>query len=439
MASIKSLVLDAGPLLTQSYSDIQHLSENFYTTPSVHNEIKDEKARQNLLLWGERLVIRQPKPEYIRIVSEFSKKTGDYSALSSTDIQIIALCYEVEVELNNGDWRLRKYPGQKDINANQKKGEEKTATPSEPVKEPEAPVTTVEEEITATESTNVEDTEPSKQEHEEDEWEVVTKKKNPPKKKNKNNKKPKAAAAPPAVKQDQESNVEDDDSDFDDESAEWIGHENLQEALENNGGDKLEQTQKKKIKAAMSSGDFAMQNVALQIGLNLVNPTNGLYIKKIKNYMLRCHACFKLCALPKDGRPLQFCPKCGMDTLLRCTVTVTDSGKLQVHLKKNMQWSHRGDKYSLPTPQSKNARKQRHDNNPILLREDQPEYEKAVKHDMWKKRQNEKMLDEWVGAGGSADNIGTPFAISGIKREATKHTGVRVGQGRYVNTSRRKK
>lgn len=452
MASIKSLVLDAGPLLTQSYSDIQHLAENFYTTPSVHNEIRDERARQNLLLWGDRLVIRQPKPEYVKIVSEFAKKTGDYAALSSTDIQIVALCYEVECDLNNGDWRLRKYPGQKTINAHHGKPpvgtsetEQKDQTsPSEG--ESSAPANDkTNKELTSSQPENREpennpqETEPpigemeqlSVKDEEDDEWSVVETKKKAPKKKKNNKKKTAATPAPAAVA------VEEGDSDFEDGDGEWISPDNLQETMEEEGGDRFEETAKKKIKAAMSSGDFAMQNVALQIGLNLVNPTNGMYIKKVKNYMLRCHACFKLCSFPKDGRPLQFCPKCGMDTLLRCTVTVSDSGKLQVHLKKNMQWSHRGDRYSLPTPQSRNARKKRHDDNPILLREDQAEYQKAVKHDMWKKRQNEKMLDQWIGSG-SADNIGSPFAISGYNRDATRHTGVRVGRGRYVNAARKK-
>ncbi|KAA8915831.1 hypothetical protein TRICI_002041 [Trichomonascus ciferrii] len=465
MASIKSLVLDAGPLLTQSYSDIQHLAENFYTTPSVHSEIRDERARQNLLLWGDRLVIRQPKPEYVKIVSEFAKKTGDYAALSSTDIQIIALCYEVECDLNNGDWRLRKHPGQKTINAhhgkptqqddNQSQPQQGESSPDqtnkEPVNEeaPSQPEPTKEKAPSQPEireadpgglGASLQDSTPPVEEMEklnvndeqDDEWCVVETKKKAPKKKKNNKKKPAPAMPAPAAE-----NVEEDDSDIDDGDGEWISADNLQETMEKDGGDRLEETAKKKIKAAMSSGDFAMQNVALQIGLNLVNPTNGMYIKKVKNYMLRCHACFKLCALPKDGRPLQFCPKCGMDTLLRCTVTVSDSGKLQVHLKKNMQWSHRGDRYSLPTPQSRNARKKRHDDNPILLREDQPEYQKAVKHDMWKKRQNEKMLDQWIGSG-SADNVGSPFAISGYNRDATRHTGVRVGRGRYVNSARKK-
>ncbi|CAN6661792.1 20S-pre-rRNA D-site endonuclease Nob1p [Trichomonascus vanleenenianus] len=441
MANINSLVLDSGPLLTQTFGDIHGLADKFFTTPSVHAEIRDEKARQNLLLWGDRLVIRQPKPESVRVVSEFSKKTGDYPVLSSTDMQILALAYEVECELNGGDWRLKRVPGQKVINGRlgALKNEPASAQ-DEPVKEePEADP--VKEE--PTEPVKEEALEELKDEpaNGEDEWSVVTNKK-----KNKYNKKKNTKKSPkkePKQEPKQESKTEEHgeitveviEHDEDDTDG-WITNENLEETIEKEEGDRTEKEVVKKIKAAMSTGDFAMQNVALQMGLNLVNPTNGKSIKKIKNYMLRCHACFKLCPLPRDGRPLQFCPKCGLDTLMRCTVSVTDTGKIQVHLKKNMQWSHRGDRYSLPTPQSKNARRQRHEQNPVLLREDQKEYQKAVKDDQWKRKHNEKLLDEWIGTG-SAESVMSPFAISGYKRDATRHTGVRVGRGRYVNTARK--
>jgi RNA-binding protein NOB1 len=44
-------------------------------------------------------------------VTTFSKKTGDYGVLSPADIHVLALTYELECELNHGDWRLMKEPG----------------------------------------------------------------------------------------------------------------------------------------------------------------------------------------------------------------------------------------------------------------------------------------------------------------------------------------
>lgn len=456
---LNSLVLDAGPLITQSYSSLQSRAEHFYTTPSVYNEIKDKRARQNLLRWGPSLQVRQPQLKYVQIVSDFAKKTGDYSVLSSTDIHIIALCYELECELNNGDWRLRKNQGRGSINKileQVSRGEKQVFGSNNEMK-------------SSVNVKNENDEQPEleqSQKKEEDEgWEVVATK--PKRGKNKKSTKSNKNSTPPfavepsietkgeveepteesekpasvseaqaEIPQTNESHHElAEDSDSDSEAG-WITSSNLLFTLEKDGGDLHVSTDDKTVKAAMATGDFAMQNVALQIGLNVVNASNGLVIKQIKNYMLRCHACFKLTLYPKDGKMLQFCPRCGGNTLLRCTVSVSSSGHVRVHLRKNMQWSHRGDKYSLPSPQSRNARRQRHDPNPILLREDQKEYQKAIKDDLWKKRHNEKVLEEWVGTG-SADSINSPFAISGYKRDATRHTGVKVGRGRYVNSKAR--
>jgi PIN domain of ribonuclease len=45
------------------------------------------------------------------VVIQFAKKTGDYGVLSVTDVHLLALTYELECELNHGDWRLLKEPG----------------------------------------------------------------------------------------------------------------------------------------------------------------------------------------------------------------------------------------------------------------------------------------------------------------------------------------
>jgi RNA-binding protein NOB1 len=468
MGKLQGLVLDAGPLLTQTYNDIQLLADKFYTTPSVHAEIKDVKARQNLLLWGDNLILRQPKPGSVIAASEFAKKTGDYGVLSSTDLQIIALCYELDIEMHNGDSsHLRKHPkpvvtgGAVKTNYGGKQLDKQQTVES---------IAQNVEDITLVENNDTED----------DGFTVVTKPKKGKKRYRNKQQRPnplvdKKAAdsnhqtgeprntesteqAPSTSEStetsagetardvetsqqtsgtnesEQEHSVEDDWDSDDDEG--WITSENVQSLLINDGGAAQDQTPDEDVKVALSTGDFAAQNVGLQMGLRLVNPTNGRQIRSVKNYMMRCHGCFKLCGLPKDGRPRHFCPRCGGDTLLRCTVSVSADGTLEVFLKRNMQWSHRGFKYALPNSQGKNARRTQRNTGQLLLREDQPEYEKAVKDSMWRQRQHDKMLDQWVGEG-SAESVMSPFAISGYNRDAVRHSGVRVGKGRYVNTARK--
>jgi RNA-binding protein NOB1 len=46
------------------------------------------------------------------------------------------------------------------------------------------------------------------------------------------------------------------------------------------------------IRTGCMTADFAMQNVLLQMGLNLVG-TEGKRIQRLKTWVLRCHACFK--------------------------------------------------------------------------------------------------------------------------------------------------
>jgi RNA-binding protein NOB1 len=97
------------------------------------------------------------------------------------------------------------------------------------------------------------------------------------------------------------------------------------------------------LKAACMTADFSMQNVALQMGLNLIS-TEGYGIRSVKTWILRCHGCFNT----TKKMELKFCPFCGGDTLLRASTSTNANGQVQIHLKKNMQWTNRGTKVFPP-------------------------------------------------------------------------------------------
>lgn len=236
--------------------------------------------------------------------------------------------------------------------------------------------------------------------------------------------------------------------DEDDDDGDWITPDNLKdEILKDNNETVQDNKEVVTIPVALSTGDFACQNTSLQLGLKLMNPHSGKQIKRVRNYMYRCHACFTMTPMSKTGQPKHFCPKCGGNTLLRCAVSVdNETGKVTPHLKRNFQWIVRGQVYSMPSPLSKNQQKNQgnrgyqHNKDlrnrslePLILREDQKEYAKALKDDAWLRKKSEKMLQEWIG-GGSADNFISPFGTS------YKSSGVRVGRGRNANAnkSRRK-
>jgi len=91
-----------------------------------------------------------------------------------------------------------------------------------------------------------------------------------------------------------------DPSDDDDGEGEWITPQNagihksraLDLLPDNQAKGKGRKKDVKEIGAGCMTADFAMQNVLLQMHLDLVS-IDGKRIQKVRNYVLRCHACFK--------------------------------------------------------------------------------------------------------------------------------------------------
>ncbi|KAI5961599.1 nob1 [Candida pseudojiufengensis] len=451
---IETVILDAGPLITQPAATLQQYANKYFTTPGVFSELKDETVRQQLTIWGSALEIKQPKQEYIDKVITFAKLTGDYSVLSVNDIHIIALAYEFEI-INGGI--LRSFPGEKlgnednDLNKDQspvnknddgfsvvRKGRKRGGKRQREKREAE--LKKLQEEA----EKNQEQDEVNEVQDQSDEITQVEVREEKPEVDGEKDAESSAITTPEQSEVNEEFNESDDDG-------EWITPENLQEEIIKDQHETIQDTTNSgpTIKVALATGDFACQNVAMQLGIKLLNTMSGKQIKRVRNYMYRCHACFRLTPINKDGKPKHFCPKCGGDTLIRCAVSVDNkTGKTIPHLKQNFQWIKRGEKYSLPSPLSKNQQKlqgkggyqhniqNRHKSqqNPLILREDQKEYQQALKNDDWERRQNEKLLQNWIG-GGSADNYVSPFGTVNTIRPS----GVRVGKGRYVNSSKGKK
>lgn len=454
---VKTVILDAGPLIIQPATTLQQYAQEFYTTPGVHSELKDEYARQQLVLWGDQLKIKQPSQSSIEKVIKFSKLTGDYSVLSVNDLHIIALAHELEIQSGG---KLRSFPGEV-LEGQEKDAQEKLMEKSTgvddgfvPVKkgrkrggrrqrekrEAEARKLRGDEEMVIASESNATKADPdttatSKEDKDESE-NLFPETSESETQKDTNN-----------YEAFQQINEEYNDSDDD---GDWITPDNLRDEFIKDQNEQIQDTpiENKLINVALATGDFACQNVSIQLGINLLNTMSGKQIKRVRNYMYRCHACFRLTPINKDGKPKHFCPKCGGDTLLRCAVSVDNkTGKITPHLKANFQWIKRGERYSLPSPLSKNQQRlqgkggyqhnkeNRHKSqqNPLILREDQKEYQQALKNDEWKRRQNEKMLQDWIG-GGSADNYVSPFGTVNTIRPS----GVRVGKGRYVNSSKGK-
>lgn len=75
------------------------------------------------------------------------------------------------------------------------------------------------------------------------------------------------------------------------------------------------------------------------MNLNLVS-TDGMRVKRIKNWVMRCHACYSV----TSDMDKKFCPKCGNASLMRTSCSTDQYGNVTYWFKKNFQYNLRGTK-----------------------------------------------------------------------------------------------
>ncbi len=113
------LVFDTNIFLTGI--DFNYFKETIVTSPSIINEIRVEKYKdqnRNILQRieiareTEKLIIRNPTEYFINIAEDKSKLTGDINALSKTDVGLVALALELmnttdnEIVLYTNDYSM---------------------------------------------------------------------------------------------------------------------------------------------------------------------------------------------------------------------------------------------------------------------------------------------------------------------------------------------
>ncbi|KAH0839844.1 Nin one binding Zn-ribbon like-domain-containing protein [Lanmaoa asiatica] len=459
----KNLVLDSGPLL--SLSPLRGLADTYLTVPQVLDELKDKRARDHFeqlgLSTGVRVNIRNPDPASLTQVIQLAKKTGDYAVLSHADICVLALTHTLQLEENallekqkeeirsndpgNGDTETASADDTQDIPAASYPDPEPINISQSPSVGPhtvnendidDLSRTTKDLSIERRSDSSLPENEPQNLET-----------------------RPSGPGGGSAAKPTPEAPLYDDPStDEDNGSGEWITPDNVAlhksralELLPSSDGDLKKRRQtvdEETIWAGCMTADFAMQNVLLQIGLTLVG-TEGKRIQKVKTWVLRCHACFKIC---KDNSK-QFCPSCGNPTLMRASVTLSspnaavDAPVMELHLKRNFQYKLRGTKYSIPAPRPGSAKTGPGEG--LILREDQLEYMRAKKRANGKRERDEqRMLKSLVDRGGEggvavgswSDPDWIPGMLGGSTRGRTggKDGTPQIGYGRKNPNEKRK-
>ncbi|XP_021323414.1 RNA-binding protein NOB1 isoform X2 [Danio rerio] len=323
---VEHVVVDAGAFIKRA--PLHEIGKNIYTLKDVVDEIRDKPTKRSLAFLPYKLDFKEPFPEYIQFVTEFAKKTGDYPSLSATDIKVLALTYQLESE-NVGTEHLKKEP-------------EKQVQICSTQRHPETPVgiagfhfpSKAADAITVTQKLESVNLSAESEEHEGNNGEQHEE------------------------EEEEEFNSDDEEEEEDDEDGGgWITPSNIKQVQMDAGvrGPSAD------VKVGCVTTDFAMQNVLIQIGLNVLS-VNGMLIKNTRSYILRCHACFKT----TTNMNKSFCPNCGNNTLKKIAVTLNEDGTMQMHFSRNPKvLNPKGKRYSLPMPQGG-----KHGNNPHLV-EDQ--------------------------------------------------------------------
>ncbi|XP_038557002.1 RNA-binding protein NOB1 isoform X3 [Micropterus salmoides] len=354
---VEHVVADAGAFLKKA--PLQDIGRNIYTLKDVVDEIRDKPTRRSLAFLPYQLNFKEPHPEHVRLVTEFSKKTGDYPSLSATDIKVLALTYQLELE-HVGSQHLKKepevkvkvqstkrhpetplnvagfhFPSKKPVDSlNVRQTPTKTETSSDPAASDEfnsfhfwrEPLPSIDSDLLELLKEN--GVSPSESRLD--------------------------AARQTEEPEDQSDEEEEED---DDDGGGWITPSNIKQVKM----ESADWTAPADVIVGCLTTDFAMQNVLIQIGLHVLS-VNGMVIKQARNYILRCHACFKT----TSNMNKVFCPHCGNKTLKKLAVTLSEDGSVQMHFSKNPKvLNPRGLRHSLPLPQGG-----KHGNNPQLV-EDQ--------------------------------------------------------------------
>ena len=285
----------------------------YFTTQYIVNEIRDVKARDFYQLNKNFIQIKNPTKESIKQVSKFAKESNDLAYLSIADLSVMALAYETIKNMGKLD-KLNKKPLNYKIIPQEKLMEE------------------------------------------------IQKKKNETKKINENK---------------IENKIMNIDEDDDEEG--WITPENLYTKLDEMNGiheiksknikkkedEKIENINTNKemnidennnneenkinddINVYVNTADFTLQNVCMKMGIPILG-VDGLRIRNIKNYILKCTVCYKF-IFEIDKK---FCPYCGYPYLMKIGYNIFANGEIRINDRKP-EPRKRGQIFDLPAPTTK--------------------------------------------------------------------------------------
>lgn len=325
----KTLIVDTNAFIKQVR--METIGEEFYTIPQVISEVRDPRAREFLKNYPFEIKTREPTPAALKAVAAFARKSGDYPFLSAVDLRVLALVYTFEAEAKGTVAHLRTEPlklGTSLVPDTNKKSEEKGESEEGEEEEEEEKD---KDETTTDNNNDKENDQPSTSNNDN----IKTDSTN-------NNATTDSQDTTTPTEQTQESEEDDSKEAVEDTDGGWITQNNIGKlrAKRGQGEDELVSED---VQVGCFTTDYAMQSVLLQMGLKLLS-VEGMVIKKIRQFVFKCHSCFKIC---KD-MTRKFCPSCGNTTLLRFSASTDDQGNLVYTQAQRLH--NRGTIFSIPLP-----------------------------------------------------------------------------------------
>lgn len=410
---VRKAVIDANAIIKGF--KLEHFDAMCVTIDEVIDEIRDKKGREALARALGTLTTCAPSEASVQAVKAFAMKTGDAAALSSVDVKLIALAYDLE-QRNHGVEHLRtepaalrthakranrfeKQPGWDfvpnasdwaeldDMNAANEEAERlaRASMASLRVSDDSKDASAVGEDESAAAKEARENREAERlarevaakeilaaQEHivkdavDDDAWESAVSRTTRVRRQKRESRKKEAEEEAARLAAEARDRGGEDVSVELEEAAKraedfFTSRGEIDDAASTAGDDDDEDDDcEVELESCVSSvtADFAMQNVILQMGMKLVTP-DGMRIEHLRRWVLRCHACEEI----TRNLSRMFCPKCGNQTLQKVEHTVTRDGVEQFGVRK--KFVLRGSKYTLPAPKGGRQAKK------VILREDQ--------------------------------------------------------------------
>ncbi|VDO06161.1 unnamed protein product [Rodentolepis nana] len=333
------LIVDSAAFIERA--KLETYGEHLHTTQSVLDELRDKRTRSFINSLPYPLKIDIPMPESIKWVKELSLKTGDYHVLSKTDIDVIAVTYQLYKEVNGNEPDIRdvKRPTFSDKLFRFKK-------PPEPENQSKSKT-------------------PLKPDNDFNEKEIMEKIKNDlgeadPNTPNSNSDVGITIDEDDLLSDDEEANKSIDcnsdgsaenESEVDD--SDWITADNFDEKLLVGlgfGGLRLDDevencSDGSPVPVACLTKDFAMQNVMMNAGIPLLS-LSGKIIKRARTHVLWCGSCYA----HTTKQDSYFCRMCGYPSLRRIPVTLHEDGQLEFHFSRKFVKNLRGTKHPVPRP-----------------------------------------------------------------------------------------